>query len=191
MRGQLPDSAVCLGEIAGVAIWVVAGDIADLDVDVVVNAANDRGWMGSGVAGAIRRRGGPSIQAEAIAAAPGCPGTAWATSAGSLAARHVVHAAAMGQDLVTDAHLIDSATRAAIARVRELDAACVALPALGTGVGGFDLEDAAVVMTKAVAAELGEDPGSVADIVFALHDPESARRFGAVVSDELSSTGQR
>lgn len=186
MYGGWRDSAVRVGDVAGVSVWTVAGDIAALDVDVVVNAANDRGWMGSGVAGAIKRGGGAVVEDEAMATAPRRPGTAWTTSAGTLAAGHVVHAAAMGQDARTDSGLIEAATRAAVACVRELGAETVAFPALGTGVGGFPLVEAAEVMARAVSGELSEAAASITDIVFAICDPAAARSFGSVVRVALS-----
>ena len=89
---------------------VVDGDIALLDVDAVANAANDRLWMGAGVAGALKRAGGAEIEREAMAKGPIPVGTAVATSAGRLPARFVVHGAVMGQDLRTNADLVRRTT---------------------------------------------------------------------------------
>ena len=77
---------------------VEEGDIAALDVDAIANAANDRLWMGSGVAGALKRAGGDEIEREAVAKGPIPLGTAVATKAGRLKAQHVLHGAVMGQD---------------------------------------------------------------------------------------------
>ena len=85
---------------------VVEGDITELDVDAVANAANNELWMGAGVAGAIKRAGGSEIEREAVAQAPIAVGQAIATGGGNLRAKHVVHAAVMGQDLQTSAELI-------------------------------------------------------------------------------------
>ena len=82
---------------------VVEGDITELDVDAVANAANNELWMGAGVAGAIKRAGGSEIEREAVAQAPIAVGQAIATGGGNLRAKHVVHAAVMGQDLQTSA----------------------------------------------------------------------------------------
>ncbi|MBX7160208.1 MAG: macro domain-containing protein [Acidimicrobiia bacterium] len=190
MRGGWRDSAFHLGDVAGVAVWVTTGDIAVLDVDVVVNAANDAGWMGSGVAGAIKRAGGVEIETEAMASAPRRPGTAWATGAGHLPARHVVHAAAMGQDLMTDAGLVEAATRAAAACARDLGATSVAFPALGTGVGGFPLAEAAGIMSRAIADVVTAGRGSLTDVVFALFDAEATQVFTGGVRAELSPDPQ-
>ena len=82
------------------------GDIARVEADAIANAANDRLWMGAGVAGALKRAGGDEIEQEAMAIG-GIPlGTAVATTAGRLHARWVIHGAVMGQDLRTDADLV-------------------------------------------------------------------------------------
>jgi len=94
----------------GLELEVVEGDIAGLAVDAIANAANDRLWMGAGVAGAIKRTGGDEIEREAVAKGPIEIGDAVATGAGQLAARWVIHAAVMGQDLRTSADAIARAT---------------------------------------------------------------------------------
>ena len=98
---------------------IADGDIAAQTTDAVVNAANNAFWMGSGVAGAIKARGGQTIEDEAMAQGPVEPGECVLTSAGRLKARHVIHAAVMGQDLRTSAALIETrdAKRAAARRV--------------------------------------------------------------------------
>src|ERR671936_2997062 len=94
----------------GVRLEVVNGDITRLDVDAVANAANDRLWMGAGVAGAIKLAGGEEIEREAVAKGPIPVGEAVATGAGSLRARGVVHGAVMGQDLRTNGDLVRRTT---------------------------------------------------------------------------------
>src|SRR5437867_13195785 len=90
---------------------ILDGDIADETTDAIVNAANNQFWMGAGVAGAIKRRGGVEIEREAMAQGPVEPGECVITSGGRLGAKHVIHAAVMGQDLQTSAHIIERATR--------------------------------------------------------------------------------
>src|SRR5213079_1753506 len=99
------------------------GDIAALEVDAIANAANDHLWMGSGVAGALKRAGGDEIEREAVAKGPIPVGDAVATGAGRLPARWVIHAAVMGQDLVTSADAIRRATRRTLEVADELGAA--------------------------------------------------------------------
>ena len=154
---------------------VVEGDITELEVDAVANAANNELWMGAGVAGAIKRAGGAEIEQEAVSQAPIALGQAIATGAGSLRAEHVVHAAVMGQDLQTSAELVSQATRRTLEVADELGAHSLAMPAFGTGVGGFPIERCAELMvTEARAFE----PGNLERVVFAVfgHDAEHAFR---------------
>ncbi|OYT47781.1 hypothetical protein B6U83_04530 [Thermoplasmatales archaeon ex4484_36] len=88
--------------LEGVKLVVKEGDITAEEVDAIVNAANNHFWMGGGVAGAIKRRGGVEIEREAVSKGPVPVGEAVVTGAGRLKARYVIHAAVMGQDLATD-----------------------------------------------------------------------------------------
>src|SRR5262245_5267795 len=129
---------------------VTEGDIAAESTDAIVNAANNHFWMGAGVAGAIKARGGQSIEAEAMAQGPVEPGACVKTGAGRLAARTVIHAAVMGQDLKTSERLIGLATGNALALADAGQFKSIAFPAFGTGVGGFPLEACARIMIDAI-----------------------------------------
>jgi O-acetyl-ADP-ribose deacetylase (regulator of RNase III) len=153
---------------------VVEGDIAALDVDAVANAANDRLWMGAGVAGALKRAGGDEIEREAVAKGPIAVGDAVATGAGRLPARWVIHAAVMGQDLRTSADAIETATRRTLEVADELGAESLALPAFGTGVGGFPLDECAGLMVAAVRAY---EPRTLRRVVFAVYGAEAEAAF--------------
>jgi|SRR5436190_1661195 len=131
---------------------ILDGDIADETTDAIVNAANNEFWMGAGVAGAIKSRGGSDIEREAIAQGPVEPGDCVMTSGGRLAARYVIHAAVMGQDLKTSAELIDRATHNALATAEAHQLESIALPAFGTGVGGFPVDECARIMIAAIRA---------------------------------------
>jgi len=157
---------------------VVEGDIAALDVDAVANAANDRLWMGAGVAGALKRAGGDEIEREAVAKGPIAVGDAVATGAGRLPARWVIHAAVMGQDLRTSADAIETATRRALEVADELGAESLALPAFGTGVGGFPLDECAGLMVAAVRAY---EPRTLQRVVFAVYGAEAETAFRNVL----------
>ena len=133
-----------------ITVEIVEGDITDQAVDAIVNAANNHFWMGSGVAGAIKARGGAEIERDAMAQGPVAPGECVITPAGRLTARHVIHAAVMGQDLRTSADIIGRATANALRLADERKLASIAMPAFGTGVGGFPLDECAHVMLEAV-----------------------------------------
>ena len=124
-------------------IEVVEGDIIKLELDAITNAANTDLRHGGGVAGAISRAGGPSIQAESDGLAPIELGAAVATGGGDLPARWVIHAATMHLGGPTSAEAIRAATASALRVADELGARSLGLVAFGTGVGGFPIEDAA------------------------------------------------
>jgi len=138
--------------IPPLTLEILDGDIAAQSTDAIVNAANNHLWMGSGVAGAIKARGGPQIEKDAVAQGPVEPGECVRTSGGHLAARYVLHAAVMGQDLQTSAELIERATRNALASAELSQLESIAFPALGTGVGGFPLKDCARILIDTIRA---------------------------------------
>lgn len=157
-------------------IQIKKGDITREDASAIVNPANSAGVMGGGVASAIRRAGGQEIEDEAMEASPGIVGEAWVTGAGSLPARHVIHAATMGLDLSTDENKIRLATRNAMQRACDLAAKTVAFPAMGTGVGGFPLADAARLMREEILA-FADDPSAPGEVRIVLFDEEAFQAF--------------
>jgi len=162
-----------------VELEVVEGDIAALAVDAVANAANDALWMGAGVAGALKRAGGEEIEREAVALGPIERGDAVATGAGRLPARWVIHGAVMGQDLRTDAETVARTTRRCLEVADELGARSLALPAFGTGVGGFPLEECAEIMVRVVTAY---EPSALERVVFAVYGAEALGAFAAALA---------
>ncbi len=153
---------------------VVEGNIAELEVDAIANAANNHLWMGAGVAGAIKRAGGEEIEQEAVAQGPIAVGDAVATGGGRLKARHVIHGAVMGQDLRTDADLVAQTTRRSLELADQLGARSLALPAFGTGVGGFPLAECAEILVREVRAY---EPASLERVVFAVYGDEAEAAF--------------
>jgi O-acetyl-ADP-ribose deacetylase (regulator of RNase III) len=161
-----------------IRVRIVKEDIAKLDVDAVVNAANDHLWMGAGVAGALKKAGGDEIEREAKSKGPIEVGEAVVTGGGRLKARHVIHAAVMTQFLPrTSADVIARATAASLARAEEIGARTVGFPAFGTGVAGFPVAECARIMVAAVKAHTG----SVEEVVFALRGDDAVRAFEAAL----------
>jgi O-acetyl-ADP-ribose deacetylase (regulator of RNase III) len=158
---------------------VVEGDITGLEVDAIANAANSALWMGAGVAGAIKLAGGEEIEREAVALGPIEVGDAVATGAGRLPAKHVIHGAVMGEDLRTNGGLVRSTTQSCLELADELGCGSLALPAFGTGVGGFPLEECATIM---VAAARAHQPSSLERVVFAVFGDEARRAFEAALA---------
>jgi O-acetyl-ADP-ribose deacetylase (regulator of RNase III) len=152
---------------------VLQADVTQLEVDAITNAANTHLRHGGGVAGAISRAGGPTIQQESDVKAPIALGEAVETSAGAMPARWVIHAATMGLDLETNAQLIEKATRSTLAKAEELGARSLALVAFGTGVGGFPVDEAARIMVGVAR----EHNGGLQRIVFAVHGDAAERAF--------------
>jgi O-acetyl-ADP-ribose deacetylase len=165
----------CLTELE-----VIGGDITALEVDAIANAANNHLWMGSGVAGAIKRAGGEEIEHEAVRLGPIEVGDAVATGAGRLTARWVIHGAVMGQDLRTNAELVRRTTESCLRVADDLGAESLALPAFGTGVGGFPLEECARIMVDAVRAH---EPSSLERVVFAVFSGEAKSAFETALAD--------
>ncbi len=161
-------------------IKVIKGDITELPVDAVVNAANNRLRMVAGVAGAIKCKGGASIEEEAVAKGPIPMGEAIITGAGSLKADHVIHAVVVGQDFSTDADKVRIATRNALLQAEELGLRSVAFPALGTGVGGLGFDVVSQVMVCEARRHLA--CGSVLEkIVFVIYDETGFNEFSGIV----------
>jgi len=171
-----------------IRIEVVEGDIAAQDVDAVVNAANNHFWMGSGVAGALKARGGAGIEREAMAQGPVEPGECVITSAGRLPAKNVIHAAVMGQDLRTSADIIARATANALTLADAHGLTSIALPAFGTGVGGFPLDQCAQIMSDAVRAH---DPTSLRVVRFVLFGQAAYELFSKTLDREPSAVRGR
>jgi O-acetyl-ADP-ribose deacetylase len=182
-----------LGRWGTTDIWVWQGDITAAGTEVIVNAANNQGWLGSGVAGAIRRAAGDQVEAEAVAQGPWPVGDAVRTGPGRLADRGVkaiLHAAAMAPGRPASADAVGTATAAALRLAAAEGLTSVALPALGTGVGGVGLEAAAAAMGAAVR-DHADRPTPVTTVVFALYDQAALERFGGALERELGRGDER
>jgi O-acetyl-ADP-ribose deacetylase (regulator of RNase III) len=162
-------------------IEVQQADITKLEVDAIANAANTQLRHGGGVAGAISRAGGPTVQAESDERAPIGLGEAVETQAGEMPCRWVIHAATMELGGPTSAEIIRRATASTLAKADELGAKSLALVAFGTGVGGFPLGDAARIEVEEVRRHLEADSG-LERVVFAVHGADAESAFRAAMS---------
>jgi len=170
--------------LARIELW--NGDICDLEVDAIVNPANLSLWMSTGVSGAIKRAGGDAIEFAAVRQAPVPLGESIVTPAGQLAARAVIHAVSLDRDRRSSGPVIEAAVRSAMARAREIGAASVAFPALGTGVGGFPLEEAAQITVDTVRDELTRSP-SIDHVTFALRGAAAYQAFRAAIDGRVAA----
>ncbi len=163
--------------IKNTEIKIVQADITTLEVDAIVNAANNKLVMGGGVAGAIKKKGGKVIEEEAVKLGPIKIGEAVASGAGSLPAKFVIHAATMGMDFATDEIKIREATANALKLADELKINSIAFPALGCGTGGFSYLASAKIMAQEVLKHLREKKTSLKEIIFCLNDLEAFEIF--------------
>ncbi|HUA70549.1 MAG TPA: macro domain-containing protein [Solirubrobacteraceae bacterium] len=164
-------------------IEVLDTDITALEVDAIANAANTELRHGGGVAGAISRAGGPSIQAESSLVAPIGLGEAVETSGGDMPCKWVIHAATMELGGPTSAEVVRAATASTLRKADELGARSLALAAFGTGVGGFPLDEAARIEIDEVSRYLSAGGSAIERVVFAVRGPEARSAFESALAD--------
>lgn len=160
-------------------VALIEGDITEQVVDAIVNAANCDLVLGAGVAGAIRTRGGATIQAECDAHGPIAVGEAALTGAGDLQARFVIHAAGMAPGGQATESSVRDAWRASLALAAANDCRSLAAPAIGAGIGGFPLQRCAEVLMEEARAHLAGDT-SLEEIRFVLFGEPTFRVFEMV-----------
>ena len=168
-------------------VELVQGDITDVATDAIVNAANSQLILGGGVAGAIRRKGGLSIQQECDRIGGTHVGGAVITGGGNLKARHVIHAVGprMGEG-DEDAKLRD-ATLNSLRLADQHHLTSIALPAISTGIFGFPIDRCAAIMVRTTIEYLQEGDSGLSRVVFVLFDQASLRVF----EDELGTQGSQ
>lgn len=152
------------------------GDITEEDVDAIVNAANSALVLGAGVAGAIRLKGGPTIQAECDAIGPIEVGGAAVTGAGELAARYVIHAAGMPPGGVATEESIRSSVARSLTLASDKGCRTIAIPAIGAGIGGFSTQRCAEILLEEARRHL-EGETSLEEVRFVLYGEPAYRVF--------------
>ncbi len=169
-------------------IEIVCGDITEARVDAIVNAANTELILGAGVAGAIRRKGGETIQRECNAHGSVDIGQVAVTGAGKLPQRHVIHAATMMPGAVrTNPAVVENCVRNALLAADRLGCRSIAFPALGTGVAGLPMEDSAraILATVRDYARLAD---SLERVVCVLFDESAFDAFQREMEDGVAET---
>ena len=160
-------------------VRISQGDITECALDAIVNAANNDLMLGAGVAGAIRRKGGPAIQQECDRIGPIPVGEAAVTTGGKLKAKFVIHAASMQLGGRTSEENLRASTRNSLRRASERKLESLAFPAIGTGIAGFPLDRCAQVMLEEVRDHLrGETSVKLVELV--LFDRLAFDSFGKV-----------
>jgi len=174
-------------KIKDVEILITKGDITESDTEAIVNAANNKFFMGGGVAGAIKRKGGQVIEDEAVKKGPVEVGESVLTSAGSLSVKYVIHAATMKMDFKTDEEIIRKATHSALKCAQENNISSIAFCALGCGVGGFSYEWASKIMAQEVFRYIRDtEKPSLEKVVFVLNAQKPYEIFEKNVIDYLT-----
>ena len=163
-------------------IVLLQGDLTEMDVDAIVNAANNDLQLGGGVAGAIRRKGGEEIQRECDAIGSIPIGGAAITKAGKLRARFVIHAASMQLGGATTAGALRSSTAHALRIAAERGLRSIAFPAVGTGIAGFPIPECARIMLREAVEHL-KKPTSLEKIYFALFDGQTLSEFEKALAE--------
>lgn len=164
-------------KLGNATVSIQLGDITDAEVDAIVSAATSQLLMSTGVAGAMKRKGGTVIEEDAVRQGPIEVGEAVLSVAGNLPATHVIHAATMGPDLKTDPALIAAATRSSLALVEKHRLTSIAFPALGSGVGGVPPAKSAEVMLGTLAEHLKSGKSSLQKVQFILYQAEAQKAF--------------
>jgi len=168
-------------------VVIQQGDLTEMDVDAIVNAANNDLQLGGGVAGAVRRRGGDTIQRECNEIGTIPIGGAAITTGGSLKARHVIHAASMQLGGQTTARALRASTAHSLRIAAERGLATIAFPAVGTGIAGFPMRECAEIMLREVADHL-KRPTSLKTVFVVLFDRPALDIFRQVWG-EMNSSG--
>ena len=160
---------------AGV-IHLVRGDITEMKTDAIVNAANEHLILGAGVAGAIKRKGGPAIQQECDRIGGTYVGGAVITGAGNLPAKYVIHAVGPRMGEGSEDEKLKSAALNSFKRAGEKNLRSIALPAISTGIFGYPLDRCADIMIDEAKKFLTESR-SLKDIYFVLWDEQAYSVF--------------
>lgn len=161
------------------------GDITTFEGDAIVNAANTDLKLGSGVAGAIRVKGGPTIQEECDTIGPIGLGEAAITRAGNLKAKYVIHAASMHLGGKTTEDALRKVIWNVLIKARNHDLHTIAFPAIGTGVGGINKELCAKIMVDKFIDFIHTEHNEFKELVVFLFSDEDYKIFEKVFAQAL------
>jgi len=167
-------------KILSTELRLVQGDITELDLDAIVNAANSQLILGEGVAGAIRRKGGPQIQMECDRIGGTPVGTAVITGGGLLKARHVIHAAGPRMGEGNEDDKLRNATLSSLNVAEDNGLHSIGFPAISTGIFGFPLDRCARIMVGSTADFL-QRPTGLTSVVFCLFSADAFEVFQAEI----------
>jgi O-acetyl-ADP-ribose deacetylase (regulator of RNase III) len=161
------------------------GDITDLDTDAIVNAANTALQLGGGVAGAIRRKGGPKLQEECNKIGGIHVGEATITTGGSLKAKYVIHAVGPIHGEEHEDEKLKDATLNSLILANENRLKSIAFPAISTGIFGFPKDRCATIMLSTTIAYM-EGPAKLERVVYCLYDQNTFEIFKSTLQTLIS-----
>ena len=161
------------------------GDLTEMETDAVVNAANAQLILGGGVAGAIKRKGGPEIQAECNKRGGTFVGGAVITTGGNLKARHVIHAVGPRMGEGNEDQKLKNATLNSLKVADENNLKSISFPAISTGIFGFPIGRCAEIMLKTTIEYLQGQTG-LEKVVFCLFGRDSYEVFAKQLEKETS-----
>jgi O-acetyl-ADP-ribose deacetylase len=163
--------------VKGKVIRLVQGDLTELAVDAIVNAANIHLVLGGGVAGAIRSKGGPSIQQECDRIGGTTVGQAVVTGGGNLKARYVIHAVGPSYGEGNEDEKLRNATLNSLRRATEKNMGSIALPAISTGIFGFPKDRCANIMLSTIRDYLEKEETSLNEVILCLWSKDDLNLF--------------
>lgn len=176
-------------EIGNRVLELLDGDITEMNTDAIVNAANAQLVLGGGVAGAIRRKGGPKIQEECNKKGPTFVGGAVITTAGNLKAKHVIHAVGPRMGEGNEDQKLKNATLNSLKLADDNHLRSVSFPAISAGIFGFPIERCAEIMLKTTIVYLKGQTG-LEKVVFCLFGQDSYKVFVNQLEQEITKPGQ-
>jgi len=157
-------------------IKLMQGDITEMETDVIVNAANAQLIMGGGVAGAIKRKGGPKIQEECNKIGGTFHGGAVITTGGNLKAKHVIHAVGPRRGEENEDQKLKNATLNSLKLMDEYNLQTISFPAISTGIFGFPIDRCAKIMISTVKEYLKEKT-QIKEVIFCLYTSDDFKVF--------------
>lgn len=171
-------------EINRSVLELVQGDITEMETDAIVNAANAQLVLGGGVAGAIKRKGGPAIQEECNRIGGTQVGGAVITTGGNLKARHVIHAVGPRMGEGDEDGKLKEATLNSLKIAEQHQLESISFPAISTGIFGYPVDRCARIMLSTAIEYLGEEPG-IRRVVFCLYGEESFSTFANELKQQI------
>ncbi len=163
-------------------ITLVQGDITELDIDAIVNAANDQLILGGGVAGAIRRKGGPTIQQECNQIGGTYVGGAVITSGGNLKAKHVIHAVGPRMGEGNEDEKLKNATINSLKLMDENNLKIIAFPAISTGIFGYPIDRCAKIMIN-TSKDYLQGNTQIEKVIFCLYTEKDFKIFSSYLRE--------